>query len=176
MNKNVILGGVAGGVIVLAIGMVASTMRSAESAADTARRLTSQPLEPGGEAMARGAPAGREATPGPPDDVGRRLTAGGRAPGRDTAEAPADDPDPQSRTATRSTACWARPPAAARWPRPPCAQRRARLDVTACGLRWHGPISVVGAPSRSDGYGFVAPRPALRAGSPLGPWHPGTRA
>ena len=25
------------------------------------------------------------------------------------------------------------------------------------GLRWHSPISVVGAPSRSDGYGVVAP-------------------
>ena len=25
------------------------------------------------------------------------------------------------------------------------------------GLGWHGPISVVGAPSRSDGYGVVAP-------------------
>jgi len=33
------------------------------------------------------------------------------------------------------------------------------------GLRWHGPISVVGAPIRSDGYGVVAPRPAQSAGA-----------
>ncbi len=29
--------------------------------------------------------------------------------------------------------------------------------LRVCGLRWHGPISVVGAPIRSDGYGVVAP-------------------
>ncbi len=26
-----------------------------------------------------------------------------------------------------------------------------------CGLRWHGPISVVGAPRRAYGHAFVAP-------------------
>ena len=34
------------------------------------------------------------------------------------------------------------------------------------GLRWHDPISVVGAPSHSYGYGVVTPP------SELGPWHP----
>ena len=33
----------------------------------------------------------------------------------------------------------------------------ADLNTQVCGLGWHGPISVVGAPSRSDGYGVVAP-------------------
>ena len=42
-------------------------------------------------------------------------------------------------------------------PRPPCAQHHVCHDLTVCGLRWHGPISVVGAPSRSDGYAFEAP-------------------
>ena len=31
------------------------------------------------------------------------------------------------------------------------------ISLRVCGLGWHGPISVVGAPSRSDGYGVVAP-------------------
>ena len=31
------------------------------------------------------------------------------------------------------------------------------MSLVVCGLRWHGLISVVGAPSRSDGYGVVAP-------------------
>ncbi len=31
------------------------------------------------------------------------------------------------------------------------------MILRVCGLGWHGPISVVGAPSRSDGYGVVAP-------------------
>ncbi len=39
------------------------------------------------------------------------------------------------------------------------------ISVQLNGLRWHGPISVVGAPIRSDGYGVVAPRPTLRAGA-----------
>ena len=33
----------------------------------------------------------------------------------------------------------------------------ADRNIRVCGLGWHGPISVVGAPSRSDGYGVVAP-------------------
>ncbi len=33
----------------------------------------------------------------------------------------------------------------------------ADSDKRVCGLGWHGPISVVGPPSRSDGYGVVAP-------------------
>ena len=39
---------------------------------------------------------------------------------------------------------------------PPCAQHRDEMDRRVSGLGWHGPISVVGAPSRSDGYGVVA--------------------
>ena len=31
------------------------------------------------------------------------------------------------------------------------------MNLHVGGLRWHGPISVVGAPSRSYGYGVVAP-------------------
>jgi hypothetical protein len=42
---------------------------------------------------------------------------------------------------------------------PPCAQHDRRMDTFPCGLGWHGPIYVVGAPNRSDGYGVVAPRP-----------------
>jgi hypothetical protein len=38
------------------------------------------------------------------------------------------------------------------------------------GLRWHGPISVVGAPSRSECYGVVAPPRSWDRGIP------GTRA
>ena len=42
--------------------------------------------------------------------------------------------------------------------------------VRLCGLGWHGPISVVGAPSRSDGYGVAAPPRIWGRGIP------GTRA
>ncbi len=52
----------------------------------------------------------------------------------------------------------------------------ADMILRVCGLGWHGPISVVGAPSRSDGYGVVAPRPALCAGALWGRGMPGTRA
>ena len=47
-------------------------------------------------------------------------------------------------------------------PGPPCA--RDGMDDTilpGLGLRRHGPISVVGAPSRSYGYAVVAP-PRIR--------------
>ena len=46
------------------------------------------------------------------------------------------------------------------------------LDVIlpGSGLGWHGPISVVGAPSRSDGYAVVAPPRIWSRGIP------GTRA
>ena len=37
----------------------------------------------------------------------------------------------------------------------PTIRRGMTLHVE--GLRWHGPISVVGAPSRSECYGVVAP-------------------
>src|SRR5687768_10068701 len=45
------------------------------------------------------------------------------------------------------------------------------------GLRWHGPISVVGAPRRSYGYAFVAPpriwgRGTRNAGRPTHAEHP----
>ncbi len=45
--------------------------------------------------------------------------------------------------------------------------------LQADGLGWHGPISVVGAPRRSYGYAFEAPRPAPAARVPL--WGRGTR-
>jgi len=45
--------------------------------------------------------------------------------------------------------------------------------LQADGLGWHGPISVVGAPRRSDGYAFEAPRPAPAVRVPL--WGRGTR-
>ncbi len=65
----------------------------------------------------------------------------------------------------------------------PNTKRDNTLQV--CGLRWHGPdprpsgagAPVVGAPSRSDGYGVVAPRPTPSARVPLwGRGIPGTRA
>ena len=41
------------------------------------------------------------------------------------------------------------------------------------GLRWHDPISVVGAPSRSECYGVVALTHAIaRVPRSWGPWHP----
>jgi hypothetical protein len=45
----------------------------------------------------------------------------------------------------------------------------ADLILSVCGLRWHGPISVVGAPSRSDGYGVVAPPRGWSRGHPGDP-------
>ena len=46
----------------------------------------------------------------------------------------------------------------------------ADMNKRVCGLGWHGSISVVGAPSRSDGYGVVAPPRIWSRGIP------GTRA
>ena len=70
-------------------------------------------------------------------------------------------------------------------PQPPCAHHHGGLIRCGRGLRWHGPTHalrarvppVVGAPSRSEGYGVVAPRPTPAARVPL--WSrgiPGTRA
>ena len=42
-------------------------------------------------------------------------------------------------------------------PQHPCAQHYVDMILRLSGLRWHGPDSVVGAPSRSEGYGVVAP-------------------
>jgi len=56
-------------------------------------------------------------------------------------------------------------------PRPPCAHDQTGNTCSAVGLRWHGQTTlargapVVGVPSRSDGYGSVAPRPADGAGA-----------
>ncbi len=69
-------------------------------------------------------------------------------------------------------------------PQPPCAHTKWDMILQVDGLRWHGPTHafgadapVVGSPSRSDGYGVVAPRPMPSARVPL--WSrgsPGTRA
>ena len=70
-------------------------------------------------------------------------------------------------------------------PQHPCAQHHGGLIGRVRGLRWYGPdprptgagAPVAGAPSRSEGYGVVAPRPTPTARVSL--WSrgiPGTRA
>ncbi len=54
----------------------------------------------------------------------------------------------EGRGPRKRDAVWAR--------NPPAPNSMNDMILQVCGLRWHGPISVVGAPIRSDGYGVVA--------------------